>query len=313
VLLDLGLKGMDSNFWKAFSGRGATVLADFGAMLSVWREQLNLVSLPLLFDRIVSDIVYQPYIDDSSEEGSDRWENVQELRRLAFEYEERGLPVFLETLALVSDQDTLPEQANAPTLLTLHAAKGLEFGQVFIIGLDEGLLPHSRSLDEPEEMAEERRLFYVGLTRARNRLFLVRADQRTTYGGFEASIPSRFLRDIPDGLVQRSVARRSGRDSSYSSYREDRKERDSRWQDDTRWNRGTTLAPRAVPPAPPRPAPVVQQQYQANMRVRHPVWGEGLVIESRLLDGEETLDVIFESVGFKRLLASLAKLEIIQK
>ncbi len=313
LLLDLGRKGMDSSYWKAFSGRGAGVMADFGAMLASWRDQMNLVSLPMLFDKIVSDIVYQPYIDDGSDEGSDRWENVQELRRLAFEYEERGLPVFLETLALVSDQDTLPEQANAPTLLTLHAAKGLEFGQVFIIGLDEGLLPHSRSLDEPEEMAEERRLFYVGLTRAKNRLYLVRADQRTTYGGFEASIPSRFLRDIPDGLIQRSSPRRSGRDSAYSSYREERKERDSRWRDDMRWDGGTTLAPRPAPAPPARPAPIVQQQYRSGMRVRHPSWGEGMVIESRILDGEETLDVIFESVGFKRLLASLAKLEITQK
>jgi DNA helicase-2/ATP-dependent DNA helicase PcrA len=312
LLLDLGRKGMDSNFWKEFSGRGAGVLADFGGMLVSWRDQLDRISLPALFDKIVSDIVFQPYIDDGTEEGSDRWENVQELRRLAFEYEERGLPIFLETLALVSDQDTLPEQANAPTLLTLHAAKGLEFGQVFIIGMDDGLLPHSRSLDEPEEMAEERRLFYVGLTRAKNRLYLVRADQRTTYGGFESSIPSRFLRDIPDGLLQRSSARRSGRESSYSSYREDRKERDSRWHEDTRWNGGTTLAPRSATPPPAQPAPVVQQQYKASMRVRHPVWGEGMVIESRLLDGEETLDVVFESVGFKRLLASLAKLEIIQ-
>ena len=110
---------------------------------------------------------------------------------------ERGLTAFLENLALVSDQDTLPEQASAPTLLTLHAAKGLEFGQVFIIGLDEGMLPHSRSLDDPEEMAEERRLFYVGITRARNKLYLVRADQRTTYGSFESSMPSRFLTRYP--------------------------------------------------------------------------------------------------------------------
>ena len=125
--------------------------------------------LPALFDRILSDIGYQEYIDDDSEEGQDRWDNVQELRRLAYEYQDRGLTAFLENLALVSDQDTLPEHSDSPTLLTLHAAKGLEFSQVFIIGLDEGLLPHSRSLDDPEEMAEERRLFYVGLTRAKNR------------------------------------------------------------------------------------------------------------------------------------------------
>ena len=141
--------------------------------------------------------------EDGSEEGDDRWENVQELRRLAFEFQERGLIPFLENLALVSDQDTVPEQAEAPTLLTLHAAKGLEFHTVFITGLDEGLLPHSRCRDDPEEMAEERRLFYVGLTRAKDRLYLVRAEQRSGYGAPDWSSPSRFLDDIPASLVTR--------------------------------------------------------------------------------------------------------------
>jgi len=123
------------------------------------------LSLPALFDRILVDTGYHQYTDDQSEEGQDRWANVVELRRIAVEYEERGMVDFLEAIALVSDQDTLPEAVNAPTLLTLHAAKGLEFAQVMIIGLDDGLLPHSRARDDPEQMAEERRLFYVGLTR----------------------------------------------------------------------------------------------------------------------------------------------------
>ena len=152
---------------------------------------------------------YKQYIDDESEEGQDRWGNVQELRRLAVEYEERGLADFLETVALVSDQDTLPEALNAPTLLTLHAAKGLEFPQVFITGLDDGLLPHSRSRDDPEEMAEERRLFYVGLTRAKDRLYLVRAERRGSFGGYEESVPSQFLDDLPEKLL--SATRRRDR------------------------------------------------------------------------------------------------------
>ncbi len=147
-------------------------------MLSDWVNARDQVSIVALFDRIINDTGYEPYINDQSEEGNDRWENVQELRRLAYDFEEKGLTDFLQNLALVSDQDTLPAegapsaaaQAGAVTLLTLHAAKGLEFNQVFIIGLDEGLLPHSRSRDDPEEMAEERRLFYVGMTRAKHSL-----------------------------------------------------------------------------------------------------------------------------------------------
>jgi DNA helicase-2/ATP-dependent DNA helicase PcrA len=315
VAMDLGRKGPDSTFWKGLGGRAAVSLADFGLKLASWRAQAASLALPELFDKIVTDINYQPYIDDGSDEGNDRWGNVEELRRLAFEYTgvENGLTAFLESLALVSDQDTLPEQADAPTLLTLHAAKGLEFGQVFIVGLDENLMPHSRSLDDPEEMAEERRLFYVGLTRARNRLFLVRADQRTTYGGFESSIPSRFLRDIPEALVNH-IASRYGRKSSYSgSGREFRKERASRWNDDdpsTPARRQPPVYTSPRPVTPNRPAPVTQK-YHSNLRVRHPVWGEGLVVDSRILDNEEMVDVLFESVGFKRLLASLAKLDII--
>jgi DNA helicase II / ATP-dependent DNA helicase PcrA len=310
VLIDLGRSGEKSVYWKNM-GRSVASLADFGAMLANWRESMTSLSLPDLFDKIIADTTYQSYIDDGSDEGTERWENVQELRRLAFEYAERGLTPFLENLALVSDQDTLPEQLSAPTLLTLHAAKGLEFSQVFITGLDEGILPHSRSLDDPEEMAEERRLFYVGITRARNKLYLVRANQRSTYGSFEASIPSRFLNDIPDRLLQRT-GRGSYRTqaSSWSSASEQRERPPSRWE-----SGGTTLAPSSSRSnnTIPQPPPPVIQQYKAGNQVRHPTWGEGLVIDARIEGSDERVDVIFESVGFKRLIASLAKLEIIQK
>ncbi len=119
----------------------------------------------MLLDRILDETDYHSYIDDGTDEGTDRWENVMELRRLAAEYQERSLTEFLENVALVSDQDTLEAGANVPTLLTLHAAKGLEFPIVFIVGLNDGTLPHSRSFEDPEAMQEERRLLYVGITR----------------------------------------------------------------------------------------------------------------------------------------------------
>ncbi len=125
---------------------------------------------------------------------------------LTTEYENRTLTDFLETVALISDQDTLSEGKNAPTLLTLHAAKGLEFGAVFIVGLDDGILPHSRSFDEPEAMEEERRLFYVGITRAEDRLYLLRALRRGGRGYSEETIPSRYLDDIPPELLAGKIA-----------------------------------------------------------------------------------------------------------
>ena len=112
-----------------------------------------------------------------------------ELRRLAAEYQERSLTEFLENVALVSDQDTLEAGANVPTLLTLHAAKGLEFPNVFIVGLNDGTLPHSRSFEDPEAMQEERRLLYVGITRARDRLTW--STRRTAAPTATASQPSR--------------------------------------------------------------------------------------------------------------------------
>ena len=230
---------------------------------------------------------------------------MQELRRLAYDYEEKGLTEFLQNLALVSDQDTIPPEGDqqpvapqkAVTLLTLHAAKGLEFNQVFIIGLDEGLLPHSRSRDDPEEMAEERRLFYVGMTRARNQLYLLRSERRSSYGSWEYSEPSRFLEDISDELVTSQGKRGSTRRDAHLN--------------DMRWT--TTGVSSSFPKRERKQELPSETRYKPGMRVRTAAWGEGLVLESRVdADGEETVDVHFESVGFKRLLASLANLEVIQ-
>jgi DNA helicase-2/ATP-dependent DNA helicase PcrA len=317
ILIDLA-NGPDSPHWQAFSGHGAAVLADFAAQLVEWHGIQDSLSLPGLFDRILEDIGYHQYIDDQSEEGhplrapegaGDRWGNVLELRRIAVEYEERGMVDFLENIALVSDQDTLPEAASAPTLLTLHAAKGLEFPQVMIVGLDDGLLPHSRSRDDPEQMAEERRLFYVGLTRAKDRLYLVRAERRGTFGTYEDTIPSSFLADLPDELLSERRERRRS-----SGFRQ-RRDENAAWQ--TREYRSpvpSLYAPARQAPSGTRSsaAPVLTPRYASNMRVRHVVWGEGWVLESRIEDGDETVDVSFDSVGFKRLVASLANLTIVK-
>jgi len=298
VLLDLGQKGDASAFWSAV-GRPAALLADFGTLLAEWQSLKDKISLTSLFDRIVEDTGYESYINDQTEEGNDRWDNLVELRRLAFDFEAKGMDEFLQNLALVSDQDTIPqaesEEPNRPkgavTLLTLHAAKGLEYNQVFIMGLDEGLLPHSRSRDDPEEMAEERRLFYVGMTRARNQLYLLRAERRRMFNSWDYGEPSRFLADINSDLVLNQGRHGVSRRETFES--------------DFRWST-TGITPKRM---------VVETskdtKYKAGMRVRSANWGDGLVLESKIdSDGEETVDVHFESVGFKRVLASLANLEI---
>ncbi len=284
VLLDLA-RGADSPYWSSFAGRASLSLADFGGMLATWRASAPSLTTSELFDRVIKDLSYKEYIDDESEEGVDRWENVEELRRLALEYSMRSLDEFLENIALVSDQDTIAE-GNVPTLLTLHAAKGLEFGAVFIVGLDDGILPHSRSFDEPEGMEEERRLFYVGITRAKDKLYLIRAIQRGGRGATEETYPSRFLDDVPaDLLIGRSRTGRSIHGHAPESL----------WSLRSR----------------PQAASVMEIKFRAGTHVRHQIWGEGIVLDSRIQDDDEIVDVVFESVGIKRLAASLANLKIL--
>ena len=293
MALDLA-RGSDSPYWERFGNRAAISLANFGAILADWHAASAVLTVTELFDRITSDIGYKDYLDDGTEEGVERWENVGELRRLTQEYTTRTLDEFLQDVALISDQDTMTESVNAPTMLTLHAAKGLEFGAVFIVGLDDGLLPHSRSFDEPEEMEEERRLFYVGITRAKDRLYLVRSVQRggpfdrlrAGSGYAEETYPSRFLDDIPPNLL-------IGKARAGHSLRGQPLE--------TLWTQHTK----------PKSAPILESRYHAGTKVQHSLWGEGIVLDSRIQDGDEIVDVVFESVGIKRLAASLANLTIL--
>ena len=343
VLLELALRGEQSEYWAAL-GRSAHALWSFARLLAGWIDAAQKFSLPDLFDRILLDVEYQEYISDAGEdEAIDRWANVQELRRLAFEFSDAGMTAFLENLALVSDQDTVPDNAESPTLLTLHAAKGLEFDQVFIIGLDDGTLPHSRSFDDDEELSEERRLFYVGITRTRNRLYLVRAQRRSLYGSYEPQIPSRFLNDVPADLVIEDPS------SGYSSfgYGDQRRRQKSQWnnknedsyfdewddfveesspRDVYTWDRIKAQRNKretdktgyaAIVPQKSDAKPKIKKTeptYKPGMQVKHSVFGEGLILNVVLEgDGEETVEIFFSGIKEKKkLAASFANLEILQ-
>ena len=284
LLLELG-RNNHSPHLEALPGRAVAAMAQFGSRLNTWCAQAEELAPLSLMDRILEEVDYRSYIDDGTDEGRERWENVMELRRLAGEYQERGLVTFLEDVALVSDQDTLETSANVPSLLTLHAAKGLEFANVFIVGLNDGLLPHARSFDDPEGMQEERRLFYVGITRAKDRLYLMTPLNRSAYGYSEPTVESRFLKDIPVELLEEvGLSRRRTRTSS--PYRPDR------------WEPSLSHSQRLIEP-----------QYSPGAKVFHPVWGEGMVLNSRLQDDDEIVDVFFAEVGLKRVAASLAKME----
>ena len=280
-----------------FTRRALEALLRFGQKLNAWHAAKDEVPPLALMDNILTEIDYHGYVDDGTEEGQDRWDNVMELRRLASEYTEKGLAAFLEQVALVSDQDTLEANANAPTLLTLHAAKGLEFPTVFIVGLSDGILPHARSFDDPEAMEEERRLLYVGITRAKQRLYLVTPQNRSAYGYTEPVEVSRFLEEIPEHLMRLTPQSIPKESPSYQA-----PFRPERWLGQER----KSAAQAGAKTSKPR-TPVVR--YPPGTRVIHPSWGEGMVLNSQWLDGDEVVDIFFKDVGMKRVAASLARLD----
>ena len=186
--------------------RTRNALAEFAALVRRLRARVGVLPLPELLDDVLESSGYRAMLADGSEEGEERWANLLELRSVTTRYDdlspEDALDRLLEETALVADQDSYEGNADAVTLITLHAAKGLEFPVVFIAGLEEGLFPHSRALDDEKELEEERRLAYVGITRAKRRLFLSHAWRRATWGMGQASVPSRFLLEIPAGLME---------------------------------------------------------------------------------------------------------------
>ena len=185
--------------------RTRTAIAGFVGLVETLRRRVGVLDLPELLDTVLELSGYRQMLLDGSEEGEDRWANLLELREVVTRYAdlepEDALDRLLEETALVADQDAYEKDSDAVTLITLHAAKGLEFDVVFITGLEEGVFPHSRALDDQREMEEERRLAYVGLTRARHRLYLTHAATRATWGRTGFSVPSRFLLEIPGELM----------------------------------------------------------------------------------------------------------------
>ena len=292
VLLSLGREGRDSPYAAALPNRAFGPLATFGEKLALWVDELPNRTAMQMVDLVLDSVSYKDFIDDGTKEGEDRWDNVMELRGVAHGYND--LATFLEDSALVSEVDNLTEDANAPTLLTLHAAKGLEFPIVFIVGLDEGVLPHQRSVDDPEQLAEERRLFYVGLTRAKDRIFLTRAHRRGGRGmDIGVSIPSRFLNDIPTQLLSGHVAPAS---QTRQHFAQQHIKRVTSWE-----TAGAT-------PRWARPMPTAEPTFGMGQGVRHAEFGDGVVLETQFIGNDEIVTVAFKGKGIKRLSLAIAKL-----
>ncbi len=239
-----------------------------------------------LLDLLLLHSQYERYLQDGSPDAQERWANVLELRGLASEYDGlppgEGLEAFLESVALVSDVDTLDERAQGVTLITIHMVKGLEFAIVFMLGMEEGLFPHIRSLDDPRELEEERRLAYVGMTRAKDRLYLFHTFRRHLYGSATLNRPSRFLSAIPAELVERPAGIPAGVPVE-------------------------GMAPaRAVEADRPGLPQTLIQRFVPGDTVEHRSWGRGEVLKSTMTRTDEEIIVRFEKVGMKILAVSLA-------
>jgi DNA helicase-2/ATP-dependent DNA helicase PcrA len=271
---------------ETVSSRVAAALAGFAALINELAAKSHEFNLEELLDGILELAGYKKYIL-SGERAEERWENVMELRSVASEYgelsPEDALDAFLEKVSLVSDIDELDEKADAVTLTTLHQAKGLEFPVVFIVGMEEGVLPHRKSFDDPAEMEEECRLCYVGVTRAQRRLYLLRSYRRSLFGG-SANRPSRFLQDISPHLVTTASS----------------------------WGKESLTPQVHVPSLASFHSPDALNLKEGD-RVHHSKFGDGIVVSCSPARGDQEITVAFEGVGVKRLLLSLAPLEKITR
>ena len=305
VSLFAAMKAVSEGGGPGFGTKISTALAGFYRMLNELVVEGQQLSLVKLMDVMLERSGYRDVIR-GEEDGEERWENIQELRTVAADYDDlppgEGLAPFLEKVSLVADTDEIESREDTVTLITLHQAKGLEFPAVFIVGMEEGLLPHRRSMEEGgDELEEERRLCYVGITRAERHVYLMHTARRAIFGMSSESTPSRFLDDLPEHLLERKgvtpAEERPGRHAS---------ERPKRWRDeDEGINIADLLAKKALQQKPA--AGIIA--ISPGDRVRHAKFGDGQVVGVRATAQDSEIIVAFEEAGVKKLLLSMAPLE----
>jgi DNA helicase-2/ATP-dependent DNA helicase PcrA len=297
---------------QRFPTRTIRALESFYQMIESFIHAAPDLSNAQLLEKIVTATKYVEMLhEEGTEEAMNRVENIRELLTAAEESQERGehLRDFLDHAALVSDQDSYDEQSPI-TLMTLHTAKGLEFPVVFIMGLEDGLFPHSRSIGDANQLEEERRLFYVGMTRAEEKLYLSSARYRRYFGNADQQVsePSRFLAEIPQELVEdagesrrRPAVQYQG--STYNSV-----------DAVTRALGGGTRQPATAPSTAAKPAPGRKSsggKWTMGTRIRHPRFGNGTILRTEGEGDDLKLTISFMSHGLKKMIAKYAELEVV--
>ena len=304
----------------------AAKLKPFTDMMEEMRRRLPDCPLPEFYDYVCERSGYAPALREKDDvESRGRLENVQELKSSILTYLENAegtepsLSGFLDEIALYTDLDSRADGDNCVTMMTMHAAKGLEFPQVFVVGMEEGLFPGNRAMGDGAEMEEERRLCYVAMTRAREKLTLTNARQRTLYGRTTPCMPSRFLNEIPEENME-WLSKPQPRSESWE-------ERDSDYGDRGYGSYGGYGQRSAAPvvtrrePAEPKAgalrsaagaskaapkAAAPRMQIQAGETVEHDAFGRGLVLSVRAMGGDALVEVAFDSVGTKKLMLKMA-------
>lgn len=264
--------------------RAKAALQSFVAVIDHLHELSTQLPVNKLAEEAVTTSGYiEALLHENTSEAQSRLENVRELLSVTEQFaetaEDRSLAAFLEQVSLISDIDTYDPSGNAVTLMTLHSAKGLEFPVVYMVGMEEGILPHRRSATDNEELEEERRLCYVGMTRAKEELIFSHAYKRTLMGQTQICEVSRFLREIPDELFANKIS-------------------DRRRTDDIDWKR--SFVPRSTP---------AHATFKPATKVEHPHFGRGIVLSCTGSGEDERVTVAFEEFGVKTLAVSVAKLK----
>ena len=276
-------------------GRQVQVLTAFLELITGLRQSMAVLELSSLIDEVLERTGYRRHLlESSAPDAEDRLENLAELRGVAADLTgqpaSETLALFLERVALVSDQDSLAtgDGNEHLTLITLHQIKGLEYPIVFIAGLEENLLPHLRSMEDPDQLEEERRLLYVGMTRAMERLYLLRAFRRRLFGAGRPNLPSRFLADLPGHLTEMLGRRDMAPQTASMAY--------------DRWSSFASPAP--------QPVEAGSAPFSAGDKVVHTTFGNGMVISCQPRSGDYEVTVVFlGQSGVKRLLHSFANLQ----
>ncbi|MCR1931544.1 DNA helicase PcrA [Enterococcus gallinarum] len=292
------------------SGKAGKELGSFGMMMDQFAQMIPYLSVTELTKEILDKTGYkQDLINQNNLESQSRLENLEEFLTVTQEFDKRfeaqneddadapeeKLTVFLNDLALLSDVDSYEEESSQVTLMTLHAAKGLEFPVVFLIGLEENIFPLSRALMEESELEEERRLAYVGITRAEEELFLTNAFSRTLYGRTQYNRPSRFVEEIEQDLLQ-SLGERTQPKGTAASFQ-------------PKVFKPTYTQPRQSTVSSRQTTTAAGNQWQVGEKVNHKKWGIGTIVRTTGAAQDLELDVAFPQQGVKRLLAAFAPIE----